>query len=70
MTNDEVLLEMQEHESFVHVRELVYKHGVKNVLLRLSDYVEDNKDAYALGVLANEYEERESEFCKDAPTMS
>ena len=70
MTNDEVLLEMQEHESFVHVRELVYKYGVKNVLWRLADYVEDNKDAYALGVLANEYEERESEFCKDAPTMS
>jgi hypothetical protein len=70
MTEEESLLELQEHDSFVTISELVYKHGVKNVLLRLSDYVEDNKEAYAIYMLANEYEERESEFCKDAPTMS
>lgn len=70
MTETQALLEMQEHDSFVTVSELVYRHGVKNVLLRLADYVEDSKEAYAIFMLAKEYEERESEFCKDAPTMS
>lgn len=67
---DEVMLEMQEHQGLCTVRDIVYDQGVKDMLLRLSDYVEDNKEAYALRVLAEVYEEREREFCQDAPTMS
>lgn len=70
MFDEQVLLEMQEHDACVSTRDVIYKHGLKNTLLRLADYVEDNKEAYALRVLAEVYEERESEFCKDAPTMS
>jgi len=67
---DEVMLEMEDHQALCTVRDIVYDYGVKNMLLRLSDYVEDNKEAYALRVLAEVYEEREREFCEDAPTMS
>jgi len=70
MLNEQAMLEMQAHEGFCAVRDVVYNHGVKNTLLRLAEYVEDNKEAYALRVLAEVYEEREREFCEDAPTMS
>lgn len=70
MTEDQALLELAEHDSFVSIANVVYAHGVKKTLLRLADYVEDNKEAYAIAMLAKEYEEREHEFCKNAPTMS
>lgn len=70
MNYDEVMLEIEEHQGLCTVRDVIYKHGLKTTLLRLSDYVEDNKEAYALRVLAEVYEEREREFCEDAPTMS
>lgn len=69
MTEEQALLEMAEHDAFVSIRDVIYKYGVKNTLLRIADYVEDSKEAYAIYMLALEYEEREDEFCKNAPTM-
>ena len=66
---DYVMQEMSQHGVFVECCELIYKHGMTQFLLRLSDYCEDSKEAYALRVLSAYYKENESAFCKDAPTM-
>lgn len=49
--------------------ELIYRDGLLNTLLSLSDYCADPKVSYALAVMAKIYKEKEHAFCKDAPTM-
>jgi hypothetical protein len=61
--------EHNEHQTLVDCCDLIYKHGLLRMLNSLSDYCEDNKEAYALSMLSKMYKENESAFCKDAPTM-
>jgi len=63
------MLEMRDHDSCVGMTEMIYKYGLFKTLLRLSDYCEDAKEAYALEQCAKFYKENERAFCKDAPTM-
>jgi len=66
---DAIMLEMQQHDVMIACCELIYKHGLRNVLLRLADYCNDPKECYALYVLSDFYKENERAICKDAPTM-
>jgi len=61
--------EHNNHQTLVDCCEMIYKHGLLRTLLSLADYCEDSKEAYALSMLSKMYEENESAFCKDAPTM-
>lgn len=63
------LTEMREHEAFVSICEVIYKHGLLKTLHRMADYCNDPKEAYALLLLANTYKENESAICQDASTM-
>ena len=64
-----VMREISEHNTLIDCCELIHKHGLKKVLLSLSDYCEDSKEAYALILLSEYYQEKESAICKDAPPM-
>lgn len=66
---EHMMREAQQHETFKNSCEFIYKFGLRNYLLRLADYCEDPKEAYALGLLCEFYRENESAICKDAPTM-
>ena len=66
---DAIMLEMQQHDVMINSCELIYAYGLQAFLLRLADYCEDPKEAYALQVLSDYYKENERAFCKDAPTM-
>lgn len=61
--------EHNDHQTLVDCCEMIYKYGLLRTLNSLADYCEDNKESYALTMLCKYYEENESAFCKDAPTM-
>jgi len=65
----EVMSEANEHFLLRDVVNMIYHHGLNRFLLCLADHCEDNKESYALRMLSKMYEENESAFCKDAPTM-
>ena len=66
---EQALSELQEHDAFVALCELIYKHGLLKTLSRAADYCNDPKDAYSLIMLSKMYKENERAFCQDAPTM-
>jgi len=66
---EQALLEMREHDAFVSICDVIYKHGLLKTLHRIADYCNDPKEAYALLLLAKTYKENERAICQDAPTM-
>ena len=66
---EQALLEMREHDAFVAICDVIYKHGLLKTLHRIADYCNDPKEAYALLLLAKTYKENERAICQDAPTM-
>jgi hypothetical protein len=61
--------EMSQHQVLVDTCNLIYRFGLHRVLTSLADYCADNKESFALSLLAEFYKENESAICKDAPTM-
>jgi hypothetical protein len=66
---EQAMLEMREHDAFVEICEVIYKHGLFKTLHRMADYCNDPKEAYALSMLSKMYKENERAICQDAPTM-
>lgn len=66
---EQAMLEMREHDAFVEICEVIYKHGLFKTLRRMADYCNDPKEAYALVLLAETYKETEYAICQNAPTM-
>ena len=72
ITVEDFTLAMEEHNchhTLVDCCDMIYKYGLHRVLTSLSDYCCDNKEAFALAILAEIYKENEHGICKDAPTM-
>jgi len=61
--------EMIQHQVLVDTCDLIYRYGLHRVLTSLADYCADNKESYALSLMADFYKENERVICQDAPTM-
>lgn len=69
---EEFTLAMEEHnchQTLVDCCEMIYTYGLHRVLSSLSDYCCDEKEAFALAILAEIYKENENGLCNNPSTM-